>query len=422
VSTAGRAGQLASHVAGLLADPSCVPAALAGQPWWGQSLARGAPGIALLHIERAAAGQGPWQRARDWLSAATREPVTAGADSHLFHGAPALAYVLSRAAAAGQAGSQQTLMLLNQAITRQAEDRLRRAHRRLDSGLLPELAEFDLIRGLTGFGAWFLQHDPASSTLRGILMYLTRLAGPATLNGLPVPGWWTPVSPSGQYSARFEGGHANLGVAHGIGGPLALLALAARRGIIAGGQQAAISRICGWLRRWHTADPAQPAWPYWISLPGWRQRDQPKCWPQRLGWCYGTAGLARAVQLAGLATGDQALRVMAEDTLVTALASPANQAALTGMSLCHGRAGLARIALAAAGDAGSTTSARLRGLARELLDTIVAPGSDPAAIAGTLAHDPAGPGFLDGAAGVALTMLADRTGTCRGWDTCLLIT
>lgn len=421
VSAADRSSHLDSVVADQLADPSCVPGELTSHQWWGQSLARGALGIALLHIERAATGDGSWQRARDWLTAATREPVTTSTDSHLFHGAPALSYVLSRAA--GQAGSQRTLMLLKQAVSRQAEDRLGRARERLDHGLLPEMADFDLIRGLTGFGAWFLHHDPASSTLRGILLYLMRLADPMTFNGITVPGWWTTASPSGRHTTKFAGGHANLGVAHGIGGPLALLSLAARRGIIADGQLAAISQICGWLRRWHTADPAQPAWPYWISLPAWRERALPQCWPQRLGWCYGTAGLARAVQLAAIATGDQALRVMAEDTLVTALASPANQNATPEMSLCHGRAGLARIALAAAVDAGSTTGPRMRALARELIGTIVAPESEsPAVAGGGLAYGLAGPGFLDGSAGVGLTMLADRTQTCNGWDACLLIT
>lgn len=85
-------------------------------------------------------------------------------------------------------------------------------------------------------------------------------------------------NPSGWHTARFAGDHANRGVAHGIiGGPLALLSLAARRGIIADGQLAAISGICDWLRCWHTTDPAEPAWPYWISLPDWRDREHPRC-------------------------------------------------------------------------------------------------------------------------------------------------
>lgn len=41
------------------------------QAWWHQSLAHGAPGIALLHIELAAAGLRPFHRAHDWLTVAT---------------------------------------------------------------------------------------------------------------------------------------------------------------------------------------------------------------------------------------------------------------------------------------------------------------------------------------------------------------
>jgi hypothetical protein len=416
----GGAGTLDGIIAGLLADPGVVPAHLAGQPWWRQSLARGALGIALLHVERAATGEGPWERARDWLDAATREPVTAAAGSHLFHGAPALAYVLSRAAAAGRTGGQRTLSMLTETISGEAAARTARAHARMDLALLPELAEFDLIRGLTGFGACLLGEDPAGPELRGILQYLVRLSEPATLNGTAVPGWWTLASPSGQRTAAFTAGHANLGVAHGIGGPLALLALADRNGATVAGQLAAIIRICAWLRGWHTSDPDQPAWPFWITWPGHQNGQRPACWPQRLGWCYGTAGLARAVQLAAITAGDQALQSMAETTLITAMEAPANQAATPGLSLCHGLAGLACIASAAAADARGTAAGQLRGLAGGLIDAIQPDGCDPAAVAATLVHDPAGPGFLDGAAGVALTVLTTRTRISHGWDTCLL--
>lgn len=419
--TGGRTGTLDAAIASLLADPGRVPAHLACQPWSCQSLARGALGVALLHVERAAAEEGPWERARDWLDAATRDPVVAGTGSHLFHGAPALAYVLSRAAAAGRTGGQRTLRILDEAIGCEASTRTARANARMDRGLLPELAEFDLIRGLTGFGAYLLDGHPAGPALNGILRYLVRLSEPVTIDDRLVPGWWTLASPSGQRTPAFTAGHANLGVAHGIGGPLAFLALAARHGTIVDGQLAAITRICAWLSGWHTSDPAQPAWPYWITLPAYQNGQPPACWPQRLGWCYGTAGLARAVQLAAIATRDQALQSMAETTLITALAAPANRSAAQGLSLCHGRAGLARIAATAASDAGAAAADQLRKLASSLLDTIQPGGHDPASVAAKLVSDPAGPGFLDGAAGVALTILTSRTQISHGWDTCLLV-
>ncbi|MFV2104633.1 hypothetical protein [Micromonospora sp. LOL_024] len=89
--------ELAVAVADLLADPG-YPSLPIHQPWWRQSLALGVPGIALLQVELAAAGLRTWQHAHLWLTAATSGPVTAGADSHPFHGAPAFAHVLASVA------------------------------------------------------------------------------------------------------------------------------------------------------------------------------------------------------------------------------------------------------------------------------------------------------------------------------------
>lgn len=88
---------LSADIADRLAHPDTAPA-VATADRTRQHLALGPIGIALLHIERAAAQLGPWQRAHDWLAAATRLPFTSGADSHPFYGAPALAHVLACAA------------------------------------------------------------------------------------------------------------------------------------------------------------------------------------------------------------------------------------------------------------------------------------------------------------------------------------
>ncbi|WP_328383670.1 hypothetical protein OHQ88_14165 [Micromonospora zamorensis] len=47
--------ELAVAIADLLVDPD-DPSLPIHQPWWRQSLALGVPGIALLHVELAAAG------------------------------------------------------------------------------------------------------------------------------------------------------------------------------------------------------------------------------------------------------------------------------------------------------------------------------------------------------------------------------
>jgi hypothetical protein len=86
---------MADAVADLLADPATAPVLPRTATTDRQQLAYGPMGIALLHIERAASGLEPWQRAHDWLAAATRQPFTSGPDSHPFYGAPALAHTVA---------------------------------------------------------------------------------------------------------------------------------------------------------------------------------------------------------------------------------------------------------------------------------------------------------------------------------------
>jgi hypothetical protein len=417
------ASELSTAIAGLLAHPSNVTALPVSQPWWRQSLAHGAPGIALLHIERAAAQLASWQRAHDWLTYVTSAPVTAGADSHLFYGAPALAHVLACAAALRPESYARALNTLDQAIAAEALARVGRAHARIDAGQLPALAEFDVIRGLTGTGSYLLRRDPGGSVVRAVLEYLVRLTEPVIVGGETLPGWWTAAGPAGNESEHFAGGHANLGMAHGIGGPLVLLSKALQQGVTVAGHREAIGRICAWLHQW-CAD-ADSAWPYWVSRPQYRARHREPSGPQRLGWCYGTIGLARAQQLAARAIGDSARRTMAEHVIVQALADPGHRGMTTGRSLCHGYAGLAHITVGAAADACPATAARLRALVPDLLDAVQPPGTDPTATATYLLEAAGcGQGFLEGASGIALAVHGPSRdlAAASGWDTCLLIT
>ncbi|MFJ7244549.1 lanthionine synthetase C family protein [Kitasatospora sp. NPDC098652] len=409
--------QLSDRIADLLADPNNAPDNWTSRPQWRQSLATGAPGVALLHVERATAGRGPWEPARAWLAVAADTQVTSGRDSHLYYGAPALAHVLGCAAQARPGSYQRALDHLGQAVAADARRRCERALSRIDRGELPALAEFDTIRGLAGLGSVLLDRAPDGEAIRAVLACLVRLTDDVKHDGEVLPGWWTLSGPSGKPDDRFPGGHANNGLAHGIAGPLALLALALRRGVEVDGQRAAIGTILAWLERWRD----RHAWPYWIAPGHLASTVRRPLAPQRPSWCYGTAGLARAQQLAALALGDSRLRQDAEDGLATALNDPLSLAATTDISLCHGYTGLAHIAHRAAADATSRNAARLRSAAELLLDTTHPPHTDPDAQARWLLAS-TGPAFLEGAAGTALALLAPATGIAPAtrWDACLL--
>lgn len=199
-----------------------------------------------------------------------------------------------------------------------------------------------------------------------------------------------------------------------ICGPLTVLAQSQRRGISVDGQLDAINTISCWLDSWRIDTDAGYRWPYMItrgeldSRPAHVRHSGAK---RRPSWCYGTAGIARCLQLAAVATGDTNRRRIAEDALISALTDPAQRDLTTDGSLCHGYAGLARITACAAVDAAEPAAARFRALVPELLDRAVAQPSTTT------------PGLLEGAAGIALAALASATRApgATSWDTVLLI-
>jgi Lanthionine synthetase C-like protein len=180
---------------------------------WHEDLYAGAPGIALLHIEQAHAGVGSWDAAHAWAVTMVAQPVTGDPNiAGLHRGAPAVAFALH---AAGQLGYSPVLSVLDGHITDLVHHRLRLAQQRIDTGRLPALREYDLISGLTGVGAYLL-HRGNTDLLKPVLAYLVRLTEPVPIDGSTVPGWWTANAPNDRPAQQWPGGHANLGMAHGI--------------------------------------------------------------------------------------------------------------------------------------------------------------------------------------------------------------
>ncbi|MFJ8430448.1 lanthionine synthetase C family protein [Kitasatospora sp. NPDC094019] len=374
-------------------------------PKWGQSLAKGAPGITLLHITRATTGAGDWETVDAWIAACLRQPVLSTPGTGLFFGAPALAHVLRAAAAAGPRSYERQITALDATVDRMTERRLATAHQRITRRDRPIFAEYDLIYGMTGLGVT-LRARGDSHLLRDVLAYLVRLTEPLR----DLPGWWTDTAPSGGSSPHYPGGHGNLGLAHGITGPLALLALTWTEGIRVPGHREAIDRITHWLDTWRQDTGTGPWWPEAVTPAEHRSGLALQNGPLRPSWCYGTPGIAHAHHLAALATGDQHRRELAEHALLACLTDPRQRARLTDDTLCHGTAGTQLLAhRLAARTTDATTRARLHAAA----DAIA-----------TLHVAPAEAGLLEGAAGTALahhTLTLDRPAVTR-WDSCLLLT
>jgi hypothetical protein len=375
---------------------------------WPQSLAGGAGGIALLHVERARTGRGDWQVAHTWLSIAVSGEVSAAANANLFFGAPALAYVLHIAADASRR-YRRVQARLNEATLALTRSRLDEAHRRIDRAERAEMREFDLIRGLTGLGSYHLARHPEHQITRDVLSYLVRLTEPLPHLGA-LPPWWTSVAPNGEPSSQYPHGHGNLGLSHGIGSAMAMMSLALLRGVEVPGLAEAVDRICTWTDQWRQDGDGGSWWPGLITIEQVREKRIARQQRPRPSWCYGVAGSARAQQLAGVALRDTARKQTAENAMLAALRDPDQLDLLPETGLCHGTAGLLLAAWRMATDAGSPEiAAHLPHLTTRLIAAL-----DRAE------HNPE---LLDGTAGAALALHTVGTSAAPAphWDAFLAL-
>jgi hypothetical protein len=370
-----------------------------------QSLAKGAAGTALLHIERAHAGPGSWMTAHAWLKTATEHQINASTQAGLYYGAPAISFILHATQADGVQRYDSATRTIDQLVTRIAEDRIAAANDRIDRGDLATFAEYDLFYGLTGLGVLLLHHQPESPVLPRLLSYLVRLTEPRP-DGCP--GWWAGHDPDPTLPT--PGGHANFGMAHGTAGILAFLAASARRGHRAADHLGAISRLCDWFDQWRQHSPAGSWWPPWISRGELNAGRVARRSMPRPSWCYGATGIFRSLQLAGIALGDTRRQLQAENDLARCVSTTGQIDLITDPGLCHGIAGVYQTCWRAARD--SLTPAigcQLPALSMLLRHRATATRTT---------------GLLDGSTGTALalrTAASPGTPPRTGWDTCLLI-
>ncbi|MFD6989388.1 lanthionine synthetase C family protein [Streptomyces sp. NPDC059943] len=402
------AAALTEQYAGHLAHPSPPPR---DEPWTVQSLADGATGISLLHIELAGQHGSSWRPAHRWITAAATGHISAADTTSLFLGAPAVGFLLTTVPQPYQHLYDSARTTLHQHITALAHRRVDTALTRISNRDLPTFAEYDLLHGLTGIGAYLLRTDPHGTALQRVLRYLVALTRPLGRESRDLPGWWVRHDPARSQSPHFPGGHGNFGAAHGITGPLLLLAQTLRRGITADGHREAIWTICEHLNAWCQYRPTGPWWPEHISRRDLERQRPHHSAPARPSWCYGTTGIARAGQLAAIALGVPDLQAFYEDALYRALTDPVQLAHITDTGLCHGWAGIYQTATRASADA---RDPRLQTLPQHLggpFSALSSPGTAPVT------------GLLNGMAGtaLALTTLASQQAPTTGWDACLLI-
>jgi hypothetical protein len=274
--------------------------------WQPTSLAQGDAGNPLVcaYLDACFPDQ-EWDRiGHRYLTAAAQGAEQAPFQSSgMFSGLAGLAFSalsLSR----GGSRYRRLLTALNDALLPQIESQAQKLKQQAIDGL--SFGDFDVISGLAGAGAYLLAYHcsrrddaAALAVTEAVLEALVALAGDT--DGLP--RWWTPPHLLGDEEAVALHPHGNLncGLAHGIPGPLGLMALALSSGTVVSGLEEAIDRLAEWLIGYRAPDRWGVNWPYAVPLTrdGVPDRAAASRTPSRAAWCYGAPGVARALWLAG---------------------------------------------------------------------------------------------------------------------------
>jgi hypothetical protein len=260
---------------------------------------------------------------------------------------------------------------------------------RLDAAVGP-VAGHDLIDGTAGAAAYLLMRPP-SPGLEAVARDLVRGASacpPFPMRRIP-PGW------------SVGDGYADCGLAHGVAGPLAVLSLLS--GQVGELARPAVKALAEWLLGAAVQDEWGTAWPAGVD----GARTYPS--PRRASWCYGVPGVARALWLAGEALDEPRYRRAARDAMAELLEAPGGWG-LDSLGVCHGLAGLMLMTATFAGAGLGPADAReddasgggFGGAVETLFDRLCAAYDSRL----PLGFDVAGPGLLNGAAGIALALLA----------------
>lgn len=375
------------------------------------SLANGEAGLALLYTWLARTRRMPQADVLAWqyLDRAIDAVATQTMDASLYGGFPGVAWAAE---------------LVDHLLDPNAEDR----NEAVDDALLRLLsranlwpAPHNLVVGVTGLGVYALQRFPRPSTRECLHRAVERLHEHAQRDEHGI-FWWTP--PAGilhpESRKEYPSGRADLGVAHGAAGAVALLGGICGAGVEPDTARPLLEGTVSWLWAHSVATEAGPTFPIWLA-PDF----QPS--PARCAWCYGDPGIAAALLLAARGVGAAGWEQAAVALACRAAERPPEKTGVRDACFCHGTAGLAHIynrMYQATGEA-KLGRAAVYWLERTLDFYRLARDNGSSWVQGSRDRAEEGPwtgiGLLEGAAGVALVLLAATTPVEPLWDRMFLV-
>ncbi len=369
------------------------------------SLAGGHAGLAIACAYLARAGFGGRREAAKHLGRAAQIMSAENAGPSLHGGDTGVAWAAAHLA---KQFSDSATTETNATVDTVLSEQLARASWRGD---------YDLIDGLVGFGVYALERLPEPAAMQCLRRVVDRLEERAVRRP---DGITFPTPPTHLARGRRPEIIYDLGVAHGVGGVVAFLGGVCASGVASAKARPLLEGVVRWLLKQKMRDGRRGCFPYFVGPHVRRKR-------ARLAWCYGDAGLAAALLVAARGAGESAWEREALKIARVAAQRGAERSGVVDATLCHGAAGLGhvfnRIFQATGEDWSRRASAYWFARALEMRRTGEGVGGflsfqrDERGEAQMVADA----GLLEGAAGIALALLAASTANEPSWDRTLLL-
>ncbi|HWO95423.1 MAG TPA: lanthionine synthetase C family protein [Bacillus sp. (in: firmicutes)] len=402
--------------------------------WIDVSLASGFPGICLLmgELDRLFPGEG-WDKVGHKCLQLLQKTIEKEGIVHLslFNGLAGIlagTYSLSRGGTRYQGMTDVLANYYEQAM----RSRLVHIREAWQTGHI-SMGDYDVIQGLSGMGRIAMLHKerPMMEQLwEETSQLLHLLCVGKEVNGFLVPSWH--ISSKYQFSVEdrinYPNGNFNLGLSHGIAGPLAFLSISYLNGMRTATIEKDIETLAEFICKWSIEYDHGIIFAGKVSFEEWKKdklsTEINKGY--RDSWCYGVPGIARALWLAGRALKRDKWIRLGMKAYADIEKRADRKGGFTSGTICHGVGGVLHLVQRMYTETKNDGLKRLRDqFAREMLDFY-----EPESVFGyydeSYLDDGAckkvdESGFLTGAAGVALILASLLNKQSPEWDIVLMI-
>lgn len=203
---------------------------------------------------------------------------------------------------------------------------------------------YDSIYGLSGICRYLLMQKKdiyIYNCIKKIIKLFVEWTDYKFYNNYFLPGWY--IKPNNmimlEKKALYPSGFIDYGIAHGMMGPLIIMSLGYKEGIIVEGQKSAINNI---IKEYKNCIIYKNNLPFWQGIRSVDDyiNNRNRIERDRLGWCYGSISILGGLRIAAKALNDAENIKWTSDNIFNFLNNNVEEYGLETPMICHGLSGI----------------------------------------------------------------------------------